>query len=591
MRIFVIFSLLFSLSFSSQASPNDTSNNFDFNNSQNSFDLNTGSTQNFVSVDQAFIFQAIQNGNALNVEWQIKPGYYLYQNKIKITGQGVNLTLPSLPKGIHHYDEFFGDVIVYADSVFLTIPLQQVEHGARLTIQYQGCAQAGFCYPPQTRTITLSPQIKPTTTPSSTLSNTGPQNDIAQALVSHKLTLLLMFVFGIGLAFTPCVLPMYPILTGLVLGQKQITRKKAWWMSFSYVQGMALTYTLLGLMVASAGIQFQLALQSPVVLIAICLLFIALSLSMFGVYTLQLPSGLQTRLNQLSNHQKSGHFWGVFLMGAISGLVCSPCTTAPLSGALLYVAQTGNLAFGAIALYLLGLGMGVPLIAVALFGQKILPKSGEWMNRIKTLFGFVLLAAPIFLIERLIPELWGTLLWSLLGLCAFSWLYKIKNTLPFGSWKQTSLGIIAVLGLIGSLKNPVIYIWAQTHPQPVEHTALSFIQIHTLDELNAQLAKASNEQRPVMLDFYADWCVACKEFEKYTFSDSQVQAQLSQITILQVNATKNTADVQAILHTQQVLGLPTIDFWDKSGTPQPTMRITGFLDASQFSDRLKPIMP
>ncbi|MDF4798133.1 protein-disulfide reductase DsbD, partial [Vibrio parahaemolyticus] len=280
-----------------------------------------------------------------------------------------------------------------------------------------------------------------------------------------------------------------------------------------YVQGMALTYTLLGLVVASAGMQFQAAMQHPYVLIGLSILFVTLALSMFGVYTLQLPSSVQTWLNNLSNKQQGGSSAGVFAMGAISGLVCSPCTTAPLSGALLYVAQSGDLLTGGIALYALAMGMGIPLILVAVFGNKLLPKAGGWMDRVKTLFGFILLAAPIFLLERILPEMWSTALWSALGIAAFGWLYHIKNSLEFGGWKQSAIGIIAVLGLFASAQ-PTLNYWFGNHETQAQQTTVSFTRIANVAELEEQLALAKAAGKPVMLDFYADWCVACKEFEK-----------------------------------------------------------------------------
>ncbi len=316
---------------------------------------------------------------------------------------------------------------------------------------------------------------------------------------------------------------MYPILTSIVLGGGKRSHKQALVLSLVYVQGMALTYTLLGLVVASAGMQFQAAMQHPYVLIGLSTLFVALSLSMFGLYTLQLPSGLQTWLNNLSNKQQGGNLFGVFAMGAISGLVCSPCTTAPLSGALLYVAQSGDLLTGGIALYALALGMGIPLMAAAVFGNKLLPKAGNWMERVKILFGFVLLAAPIFLLERLLPEFWSTVLWSVLGISAFGWLYHQKNALPFGGWKQSCVGILAILGLFASAQPLLNHWFGSTSNNVSSEVTVSFIQISNVQELNAELAKAKQAGKPVMLDFYADWCVACKEFEKYTFHDASVE--------------------------------------------------------------------
>ena len=425
-----------------------------------------GNNNGFVPVDQAFPFNYYQQDGKVLLDWQVKEGYYLYQHSLSFSGQNLAIGNVELEDGKPHQDEFFGEVSVYTQPLFVQVPLQSYQDGSQLIVKYQGCAEAGFCYPPETRVIDIAPfeatgssdtAAKTTSNQANTspqvaspkaelANNTAPQSSAPvskEASLADKLgdswwTPLLFLALGVGLAFTPCVLPMYPILTGIVLGGGKLSQGRALMLSFIYVQGMALTYTLLGLVVASAGMQFQAAMQHPYVLIALSVLFVALAMSMFGVYNLQLPSSVQTWLNNQSNKQQGGNTLGVFAMGAISGLVCSPCTTAPLSGALLYVAQSGDLFTGAIALYALAMGMGIPLILVAVFGNKLLPKAGSWMDKVKVVFGFILLAAPIFLLERIIPELWATALWSALGFIAFGWLYHSKNALPFGGWKQSA---------------------------------------------------------------------------------------------------------------------------------------------------------
>ncbi|HDY8038950.1 TPA: protein-disulfide reductase DsbD [Vibrio vulnificus] len=562
-------------------------------------------SNDFVPVDQAFPFNFFQQDHRLTLDWQVKEGYYLYQQRLSFSAENVTLGDIQMEDGQPYRDEFFGDVNIYTHPLFVNIPMQDWQPGAKVIVQYQGCAKAGFCYPPETRVIDIASftngdmapattlaqtprQLETSTTNTSTPQPLTEQDQLASGLADNWWTPLLFLALGVGLAFTPCVLPMYPILTSIVLGSGKLSQRRALGLSLVYVQGMALTYTLLGLVVASAGLQFQAAMQHPYVLIGLSILFVTLALSMFGVYTLQLPSGVQTWLNNLSNKQQGGSSAGVFAMGAISGLVCSPCTTAPLSGALLYVAQSGDLLTGGVALYALAMGMGIPLILVAVFGNKLLPKAGGWMDRVKTLFGFVLLAAPIFLLERILPEMWSTALWSSLGIAAFGWLYHVKNSLEFGGWKQSAVGIIAVLGLFASAQ-PALNYWFADSTQQTQTSEVSFIKIRNVEELQQQLVLAKQAQKPVMLDFYADWCVACKEFEKYTFHDPAVAAQLKQFVLLQADVTRNQAQDIELLQAQQVLGLPTIDFWDAQGNPVSNARLTGFMQAAPFLEHIQRI--
>lgn len=562
-------------------------------------------SNDFVPVDQAFPFNFFQQDHRLTLDWQVKEGYYLYQQRLSFSAENVTLGDIQMEDGQPYQDEFFGDVNIYTNPLFVNIPMQDWQPGAKVIVQYQGCAKAGFCYPPETRVIDITSFTNGDMAPATTLAQTPrhletsttntstpqpltEQDQLASGLADNWWTPLLFLALGVGLAFTPCVLPMYPILTSIVLGSGKLSQRRALGLSLVYVQGMALTYTLLGLVVASAGLQFQAAMQHPYVLIGLSILFVTLALSMFGVYTLQLPSGVQTWLNNLSNKQQGGSSAGVFAMGAISGLVCSPCTTAPLSGALLYVAQSGDLLTGGVALYALAMGMGIPLILVAVFGNKLLPKAGGWMDRVKTLFGFVLLAAPIFLLERILPEMWSTALWSALGIAAFGWLYHVKNSLEFGGWKQSAVGIIAVLGLFASAQ-PALNYWFADSTQQAQTSEVSFIKIRNVEELQQQLTLAKQAKKPVMLDFYADWCVACKEFEKYTFHDPAVAAQLKQFVLLQADVTRNQAQDIELLQAQQVLGLPTIDFWDAQGNPVSNARLTGFMQAAPFLAHIQRI--
>jgi thioredoxin:protein disulfide reductase len=628
-RLFIIVSCLFAtMSLAALNSDNAFNTGKSFSAQNSSVTLPNNETK-FVPVNQAFPFNAFQNNDKITIDWQIKPGYYLYKDRISIQALNATISMAPLPAGQSHHDEFFGDVMIYTEPLLIDVQLSQIEANSQLIVEYQGCATDGFCYPPERKIVAILPNLTASNSQPMPTANSTPQADLsvverasselssvglpsaqirlADQLHSNRWTPLLFFVLGIGLAFTPCVLPMYPILTSLVLGDSRKSKITATKLSLIYIQGMALTYTLLGLIVASAGLRFQAALQSPMVLISLSILFVLLSLSMFGAYTLQLPSLLQTKLNQISNEQSSGKAFGVFTMGAISGLVCSPCTTAPLSGALLYVAQSGDQLTGAITLYLLALGMGLPLLIVAVFGNQLLPKSGAWMEKIKIAFGFILLSAPLFLLERLLPDLWSTLLWSLLGICAFGWLYISKNDFPFSGWKQTSIGIIAVLGIIAAFK-PALDHWTAA-PIKVNHNVavtqnntdinqsipddsapsdqLNFTQIKTITDLKRQLSIAKQAHKPVMLDFYADWCVACKEFEQQTFSQAKVRQKLSTFVLLQADVTKSDPDDVALLEQMHILGLPTIHFWDDNGNTLNGGRITGFMNEAQFLSHLQ----
>ena len=555
----------------------------------------------FVPVDQAFPLLVDQVENHLYISWDIQPGYYLYQHRLSVSVQDAEIEQPDIIPGTPYQDEFFGAVNIYTEPLHIQVPLLSAQEGAQLIVQYQGCAKAGFCYPPETRTFPIRPVSATTAAPRKQATTVQtPANPPASDIKTEQDTLaaqlgdtwwtpLLFLALGIGLAFTPCVFPMYPILTGIVLGGGKLSHSRAFGLSFIYVQGMALTYTLLGLVVASAGLQFQAALQHPYVLSALSLVFVLLALSMFGAYTIQLPAGMQTWLSNLSNRQQGGNTWGVLLMGAISGLVCSPCTTAPLSGALIYVAQSGDLVTGGLALYALGLGMGIPLIMVAVFGNQPLPKAGGWMERVKILFGFILLAAPVFLLERIIPANWAVTLWSLLGITTFGWLYHAKNSLEFGGWKQSLVGIIAVLGLVGSVM-PLYNCWfGQPDTATESPSVVNFTRIKTVSDLELQLQRAREAGKPVMLDFYADWCVACKEFEMYTFHTPEVEARLKEFVLLQADVTQNTpADIE-LFKQLDIIGLPTIDFWDAQGNYQPSARLTGFMQAPEFAEHLKTL--
>ena len=540
----------------------------------------------FVPADRAFIFDFQQNQHDLNFSWQVKDGYYLYRKQISITPSQADIAEVKLPPGVWHEDEFYGKSEIYRKQLNVPVTINQAASGATLTVTYQGCADAGFCYPPETKTVPLSEVMARTdATPTPTPDTVAPEKQ-SQPAAQLPFSALWALLIGIGIAFTPCVLPMYPLISGIVLGGKQrLSTGRALLLTFIYIQGMALTYTALGLVVAAAGLQFQAALQHPYVLIGLAIVFTLLALSMFGLFTLQLPSSLQTRLTLMSNRQQGGSPGSVFAMGAIAGLICSPCTTAPLSAILLYIAQSGNMWLGGGTLYLYALGMGLPLMLITVFGNRLLPKSGPWMEHVKTAFGFVILALPVFLLERIVGDEWSVRLWSLLGVAFFGWAF-ITSLQAKHAWMRIVQIVLlaAALVCVRPLQD-----WAFGAPHTQTQAHLNFTPVASVDALNQALEQAKG--RPVMLDLYADWCVACKEFEKYTFSNPQVQQALGNTVLLQADVTANNAQDVALLKHLQVLGLPTILFFDAEGKEHPEARVTGFMDAATFSAHLRDRQP
>ncbi|AXF60916.1 protein-disulfide reductase DsbD [Leclercia sp. W6] len=539
---------------------------------------------NFTPADQAFVFDFQQNQHELTLNWNVKEGYYLYRKQISITPAQAQVGKLQLPAGVAHEDEFYGKSEIYRGQLSVPVTVDQAAKGATLTVTYQGCADAGLCYPPETKVVPLS-EVKAA---AASLPVSPEKRETAPAKTGSELpfSALWALLIGIGIAFTPCVLPMYPLISGIVLGGKQrLSTARALLLALIYVQGMALTYTALGLVVAAAGLQFQAALQHPWVLIGLSIVFVLLALSMFGLFSLQLPSSLQTRLTLMSNRQQGGSVGGVFAMGAIAGLICSPCTTAPLSAILLYIAQSGNMWLGGGTLYLYALGMGLPLILVTVFGNRLLPKSGPWMETVKTAFGFVILALPVFLLERVIGDVWGLRLWAMLGVAFFSWAF-ISSLSARKPW----IRIVQILLLAAALVSVrPLQDWAFGAPAAQSQAHLNFMPVKNVDDLHRALAQAQG--KPVMLDLYADWCVACKEFEKYTFSDPQVQNALNDTVLLQANVTANGPEDKALLKALNVLGLPTILFFNAQGEEQPAQRVTGFMNAAAFSAHLRNRQP
>ena len=571
--------------------------------------------QTFLPVDQAFVFDFDQQGKTLFIGWDIAPDYYLYKKKVEIIAKGADIEIPDLGKGVIIEDEFFGKTEVFFDSLSVVSKLSNVTEGAVVKVRFQGCAEAGLCYPPEVRTIPLSviagEQVsqaadagnalaaltqaadtnEASSAPSQEVLKPAGEQSYTDKLASQGLltNLVIFFLVGVGLAFTPCVFPMFPILSSPIAGQQNLSTKKAFSLSFVYVQGMAVTYAALGLVVASLGGQVQGYLQHPTVLISFSILFVLLAMSMFGWYEIKLPSGMMNKLTQVSNQQKGGNYVGVFMMGVLSGLIASPCTTAPLSAALLYVAQSGDYLVGGLTLYVLSLGMGLPLLLLGTSGGKLLPKAGGWMEQVKTLFGFIMLVVPLILLERIVDI---EIIWLMAGLLALAtalYLHHWQSGQSQGKLK-TALWFAATLLVVTGASLTKNYFWpTKAAVAQAEVQTHSFRQVANLSELKEEIAKASSEGRLVMVDLYADWCVACKEFEHYTFPDAKVQEQFAHFELIQIDLTESDAKTIELMEEYTVFGLPSILFFDSQGNELLEQRVTGFLNAKDFAEHLSKV--
>lgn len=570
----------------------------------------------FLKVDEAFNMDFSQKNGQLTVNWSIADGYYLYKKQFKTVTKNATIGEPNYsPAPTQIEDEFFGISDVFFNHVDVTYPIIESITDGVVKIRFQGCAEAGLCYPPTTKVIYLSAvtnneqssaaQFAASSIASDTPSSSASSSEqyklldilLAEGNLGYKLALFLLV--GIALAFTPCVFPMYPILSGLVIGQgTNMSLSRAFVLSFVYVQGMAITYSILGLVVASAGVQFQAALQSPLLLSVFIGLFVILSVALFGGFEIQLPSAWQAKLNGIANKQSGGNLVGVFVMGVISGLVASPCTTAPLTGILLFIAQSGDLLLGFSALYALSLGMGIPLIIFGMTGGKLLPKAGHWMNIVKVTFGFMMLTVAILFVERIIIHPLTDLLWAGVGLALFVYYFTLNQATEttFAKGVRNAVIITGILLSFSYGYQAIVPSSMQTHiEQGQSSTPLSakghpeFMVVKDLGDLAAKIEQANVAGKTVMVDLYADWCVACKEFEKYVFPDSAVQAALANTVWMQIDMTDNTPTNLEFQEAFDVMGLPTILFFDHQGSELTKARITGMLPAAKFAAHINGI--
>ncbi|PRB43613.1 thiol:disulfide interchange protein [Pseudomonas sp. MYb2] len=541
----------------------------------------------FLPVDKAFVLtsERLESGET-QLFWQITDGYYLYQKRLKFDGLSAEQQ-PALPEGESHSDEFFGEQPVYRQGLEVKIPASA---SGQIKVSYQGCADAGLCYPPQTRVIDLGGKA------AVAAGTEAPDQALASSLQQRALGWSLLVFFGLGLllAFTPCTLPMLPILAGMVVGSGA-TPRRGFALAGSYVICMALVYAAMGVIAALLGANLQAWLQNPWLLGTFAAIFVVLALPMFGFFELQLPVALRDRLEHASRSRSGGSLVGAGVLGALSGLLVGPCMTAPLAGALLYIAQSGNALHGGLILFSLGIGIGVPLLLLVTVGNRFLPKPGEWMNLLKGVFGFLFLATALLMLRPVLdPSLWLGLCGALLLIAAYSaW----KQSEGFGRVAQmfgaTALllglwGSLLVIGAAGGSDDPyqplqVYSAGRTTSAAPNGHEA--FTTINNPDALQRELDTAKTKGQWVLLDYYADWCVSCKVMEKQVFGKDKVMQALSDVRLLRLDVTADNAASRELLSRYKVPGPPSFVWIGTDGEERRSQRITGEVDADTFLQR------
>jgi len=572
-----------------------------------------GAEDDILDPDEAFKISYDSQPGLFKVNWVIAEGHYLYRDKMQITTDepGINSNPLLMPQGDAKDDPIFNKTLyVFHNLADVALPYQYNDSGDKevtFKVKYQGCSEiSGICYPPQTKkfTVKLSP-ISEALAASVNISNSEPvseQDEIANALRSGDtwLTLIIFFGAGLLLAFTPCVFPMIPILSGIIVGQgEEITTRKAFYLSLVYVLAMALTYTIVGILVGLSGENIQAWFQNPWIIGSFAAIFVALSFSMFGFYELQMPASIQSKLVNISNSQQGGNIVGVAIMGFLSALIVGPCVTAPLVGALIYIAETGDAVLGGMALFSLSMGMGAPLLLIGASAGKFLPKAGAWMDAVKAVFGVLLLGLAIWLLERVAPAAATMALWAALIIVSAIYMGAMDSLAEGSSgwkklWKGLGVllliyGIIILLGLASGNRN--VYqplkglAGISGTASQVEH--LNFKQIKGVDGFNAELERANAAGKTVMLDFYADWCVSCKEMEAFTFSDPAVQKALDGVVLLQADVTPNDEKDTELYKHFGIIGPPSIMFFGTDGKENRNYRVVGFMPAEKFSEHVK----
>ena len=544
----------------------------------------------FLSPDEAFkIDYNIVGQNHVKINWIIHPGYYLYMGMFEFESLDENkISKIEMPEGKKKQDEFFGDVDVYyysaeADVYFV----DDIEDSIELKVKYQGCADAGLCYPPVFKTITLKKNTSLNNLKRTSLFES--QNAMSDSLLSNSIVYnsIIFFLAGLLLAFTPCVLPMVPILTGIIAGQGNVSQKKSLTLSIIYVLSMSLTYAVAGIIVAVSGTNIQASLQNPYVIGAISLLFFIFALAMFKFFDIQMPKSIQTVMTQLSNKQKSGSYGDVAVMGVLSALIVGPCVTAPLIGALIYIASTGDVLVGGIALFSLGIGMGAPLILLGSTTTKLISKIGPYLQLVNYFFGALFLVVSIWLLERILSIEVAAYLWALASLILIFIFIKSLNII--NNLISTSIIFISSFFLVIYFSLQINGIQKNSYYDPItsfieKEKFVQFITVKTTQDLEKEIR---NSNKPVMIDLYADWCVACKELEKYTFSDPKVSKILNQFKLIKFDITNTNEEHSKYLQSMRIFGPPALFFYDTSGKEINEARVVGFMDSSDFLEVLK----
>jgi thiol:disulfide interchange protein DsbD len=553
----------------------------------------------YLPIDEAFVLTAdALSANNIQLNWRIAEGYYLYKERMRVVADGDTQAIGALvlPKGQDHYDEYFGNQEIYRESVDATFSVPPSDaKSVSVRVTYQGCADAGLCYPPETKAITISLEGAPATIATSSSDGATPYVSEQDSFMAKLATGSLFVVVAIGylggllMAFTPCVLPMVPILSGIIAGGGQnMSPGRGFLLSLVYVAGIAVVYVTMGVLAAyvGGGVNLQAIFNQPAILIPFALLFIVLAASMFGAFTIQMPSFIQSRLSDASNQQRAGTFVGVGVMGALSALIVSACVAPVLIGALTFIAKTGDISRGAVAMLSISLGMGTPLLLVGASAGALLPRAGAWMEAIKNLFGVMFLAVSAWLLSRLVPGWANLLLWAAVAL-ALAWVMwrahfrsaPARNTSRALAAGAALYGLALVIGAALGGSNPLSPI-----PQlaaKVEH--LEFKRFKTVEDLQREVAAASSEGKAVMVDFYADWCVSCIEMEHKTFTQPEVQRALEGVVLLQADVTKNDDEDKRLYRHFDIVGPPTIAFYGADGQERRNFRVVGFMKAAEFA--------